>query len=130
MVKKNVLYLIVALILTIGIVCYIIFSGNNNYNTFVSLKIISNGETISGQYKVGDEFKCNVLGEEFEIKIDSISDEKVELSSSKYGLCPINEDGTINLKTKVRRFKLFKGKELDLGFQAMDVSRRIVIIWE
>lgn len=134
--KKNVVYLLIALILIIGTVCYILFDskhdngGNDSDNTFVSLKIVNGDEIISDQYKVGDTFQCNLLGEEFEIKIDRISDEKVKLSSSKYGLCPSNEDGTINLNAKVKKFELSKGKELDLRLQATDAGEGIIIIWE
>lgn len=126
--KKYITYIVIALILVIGIIGYIFYNKQNKYS--VDLKIICGEKTISSTYEVGDIFECNLLNDNFEIKIENISNEKVDLSSSDYGLFPVRENGTISLVDKVKTFELYKGKELNLALQATDVSERITIIWE
>ena len=61
-------------------------------------------------FKEGDTFECELLGNNFTIKIEDISDKKIKLSSSKYGLFPIRENGSISLIDKVKNFELSKGE--------------------
>ncbi|MBO5478950.1 MAG: hypothetical protein J6A04_04505 [Clostridia bacterium] len=126
--KKYIVYIVIALIFVIGIASYIFF--NNKKQSSVYLKIICGEETISSTYKENDKFECNILGNNFEIKIEDISNKKIELSSSTYGLFPRREDGSISLVDKVKNFELYKGEKLILALQATDVSADIVIVWE
>ena len=126
--NKYIVYIVLTLILVIGIVSYIFL--NNQNDSSVYLKIISDEETISRMYKEGDTFECNLLGNKFKIKIEDISDKKIKLSSSEYGLFPRREDASISLIDKVKNFELNKGKQLVLALQATDVSEEITIIWE
>lgn len=126
--KKYVIYIVIASILIIGLACYIFM--NNPQKASAYLKITCDEETISSTYKEGDTFKCTLLGDNYEIKINNISDKKINLSSSNYGLFPIREDGSISLVDKVKKFVLYKGEILVLGLQAVDTSAKITILWE
>lgn len=126
--NKYILYILITLFLVIGIVSYIFLNSKNDSSAY--LKIICDEETISKTYKEGDTFECELLGNNFTIKIEDISDKKIKLSSSKYGLFPIRENGSISLIDKVKNFELSKGEKLVLALQATDISADITIIWE
>lgn len=125
--KKNIIIIIVSFII-LGITCCLFLKNQNNSSVY--LKITCDGKDVSAMYKKGDVFNCSLLGSDYKIKIDNISDKKIFLSSSDYGLFPIREDGTISLIEKVKKFELNKGKKLILGMQTTDITKDITIIWE
>lgn len=63
-------------------------------------------------------------------KIDNIGENKINLSSSTYGLFPSREDGSISLIDDVKQFEFYKGKPLVLGLQVTDASYDITIVWK
>lgn len=126
--KKYIIYIVIILICFIGIVSYIFLNNQKKYSVY--LKVICGEEIISNTYKKDNTFECNILGNNFQIKIEDISDKKIKLSSSTYGLFPRREDGSISLVDKVKNFELYKGEQLTLALQATDISADIVIIWE
>lgn len=85
---------------------------------------------MANNYKVGDTFECDLLGDNYKIKIVNISKNKIKLESSKYGLYPKRENDTISLTDKVKKFELYKDKELVLSTQTTDYSSNITINWK
>ena len=126
--KKYIVYIIVVLLFLIGIATYIFL--NNQKKSSVYLKIVCDDKTISETYKKGSKFECNLLGNNFEIKIEDINNKKIKITSSTYGLFPRREDGSISLIDKINEFELHKGEKLTLALQATDVYKDIVIIWQ
>ena len=125
--KRNIIVVIaIVAVILIGIICCFIFK---NSSKEVVLEIHCGDINTSNTYKEKDSFKCKLPGEEFEITIKKINKDSVELSSSKYGLYPQREDGTISLIDKVDSFKLEKNNELILAYQATDTSENISITW-
>ena len=126
--KKYVMYIIVALIFVIGMVSF--FFLNVKDDSSVYLDINCNGDILSDEYKEKDVFECKLGGDTFRIKVEDISNKKIKLSSSDYGLFPMREDGTISLIDKVKKFELNIGEELVLVLQATDTSDNITIVWK
>lgn len=124
--KKYIVYIIVALLFLIA--TYIFFY--NQKKSYVHLKIVCGDKTISGTYKKDSKLECNLLGNDFEIKIEDINNKKIKLTSSTYGLFPRREDGSISLIDKINEFELHKGEKLTLALQTTDVYKDIVIIWQ
>lgn len=128
--KKVLLIIIPVFIAFIGVCCYLLFNSSNNKEG-INLEIDCNGDVAaSTSYKVGDTFTCKLLGEDFKIKIKSVSEDKIVLKANNYGLYPRRENGSISLMDKVDEFELTKGKELVLGLQATDVSSNLKINWK
>ena len=96
----------------------------------VDLKITCDGNDLSGKYKEGDSFECNIVGETYVITVKSISNDIVKLKCDKDGLYPERDEGTISLLDKIRDFELTKGKKLVLRPQVTDVSSSIEIYWK
>ena len=130
--NKKVLSCLIVLVVIIFLgVFFLVFADKGNgSNKRINLEIDCNGKDLSGEYKKGDSFKCELLGEEFVIEIKKVSGDAALLKVDKYGLSKVTEKGTISLMEKVDEFELKKDKELVLGLQATDVSADIKINWK
>lgn len=125
--SKKTIIIVISVLLVLGIAGVLLFcSGEDKEAT---LKVDCNGKNLSGTYHKGDTIECELLGEKYEIKIKSISSDKIKLQANDYGLTPV-KDGKIDLNTKVKDFELVKGTILHLNVQATDTSSSISFDWE
>lgn len=135
--NKKIIYVVITIVVIIGLILgwKLLKPSITSESVYIKpesvyLKIDCDGKDISDTYKIGDTFKCELLGKEFTIKIKNISDKKIVLKSTSYDLYPKRSNGTISLIDEVNTFNLEKNKKLILVLQATDVSSDISIIWK
>ena len=130
--NKKVLSCLIVLVVIIFLgVFFLVFADKGNgSNKKINLSIDCDGIDVSGEYKKGDSFKCELLGDEFIITIKKVSGDSALLKANQYGLFPKRKDGTISLIDNVDEFELKKDKELVLAYQATDTNNEIVINWK
>jgi hypothetical protein len=145
--EKKQIALIGFAIAIIGAVFLVIFSGKIEKDA-VTLKIDCNGKDLSGTYKKGESFTCNLLDTDYKLSVDKITDEKVilksdggltpvieksEMATSALGIEPVKlgdikemvgaetTTSTIDLSKEYKEFVVNKGATLNLTIQATDV---------
>ncbi len=115
---KKVLILIIFIFLLVG-------CGKED----VKLKVDCNDEVSEQTYKLGDVITCTLLGDDYDLEIKSITNGSVTFEASRDGLVVPNEDGTINMTRKSRKFVLKKDRKLELAMQVTDAHGMINIEW-
>ena len=78
--------------------------------------------------KEGNSFSCFILDKEYVFKIKSINKDEIVVTTSKYGLTKVKDDG-INLKSKEKEFIIEKNKKVELSTQLMDYNESVIIEW-
>lgn len=78
--------------------------------------------------KKGNSFSCFILDKEYDFKIKSINKDNIVVTTSKYGLTKVKENG-INLKSKEKEFIIEKNKKVELSTQLMDHNESVIIEW-
>jgi len=78
--------------------------------------------------KKGNSFSCFILDKEYDFKIKSINKDDIVVTTSKYGLTKVKDDG-INLKSKEKEFIIEKNKKVELSTQLMDHNESVIIEW-
>ena len=78
--------------------------------------------------KEGNSFSCFILDKEYVFKIKSINKDDIVVTTSKYGLTKVKDDG-INLKSKEKEFIIEKNKKVELSTQLMDHNESVIIEW-
>jgi transcriptional regulator with XRE-family HTH domain len=78
--------------------------------------------------KKGNSFSCFILDKEYDFKIKSINKDDIVVTTSKYGLTKVKDDG-INLKSKEKEFIIGKNKKVELSTQLMDHNESVIIEW-
>lgn len=69
--------------------------------------------------KKGNSFSCFILDKEYDFKIKSINKDNIVITTSKYGLTKVKNDG-IDLKSKEKEFIIEKNKKVELSTQLMN----------
>ena len=78
--------------------------------------------------KKGNSFSCFILDKEYDFKIKSINKDDIVVTTSKYGLTKVKDDG-IDLKSKEKEFIIEKNKKVELSTQLMDHNESVIIEW-
>ena len=78
--------------------------------------------------KNGNTFSCFILDDEYIFKIKSINKDNIVITTSKYGLTKVKEDG-IDLKSKEKEFIIEKNKKVELSTQLMNHNESVIIEW-
>ena len=78
--------------------------------------------------KKGNSFSCFILDKEYVFKIKSINKDDIVVTTSKYGLTKVKDDG-IDLKSKEKEFIIEKNKKVELSTQLMDHNESVIIEW-
>jgi transcriptional regulator with XRE-family HTH domain len=78
--------------------------------------------------KKGNSFSCFILDKEYNFKIKSINKDDIVVTTSKYGLTKVKDDG-IDLKSKEKEFIIEKNKKVELSTQLMDHNESVIIEW-
>ena len=78
--------------------------------------------------KEGNSFSCFILDKEYVFKIKSINKDEIVVTTSKYGLTKVKDDG-IDFKSKEKEFIIEKNKRVDLSTQLMDHNESVIIEW-
>jgi hypothetical protein len=78
--------------------------------------------------KKGNSFSCFILDKEYVFKIKSINKDNIVVTTSKYGLTKVKDDG-INLKSREKEFIIEKNKKVELSTQLMDHNESVIIEW-
>ena len=78
--------------------------------------------------KKGNSFSCFILDKEYDFKIKSINKDDIVVTTSKYGLAKVKDDG-INLKSKEKEFIIEKNKKVKLSTQLTDHNETVIIEW-
>ena len=78
--------------------------------------------------KKGNTFSCFILDKEYDFKIKSINKDNIVVTTSKYGLTKVKDDG-INLKSKEKEFMIEKNKKVELSTQLTNHNESVIIEW-
>ena len=78
--------------------------------------------------KKGNSFSCFILGDEYTFKIKSINKDDIVLTTSKYGLTKVKDEG-IDFKSKEKEFIIEKNKKVELSTQLTDHNESVIIEW-
>ena len=78
--------------------------------------------------KKGNSFSCFILNKEYDFKIKSINKDDIVVTTSKYGLTKVKDDG-IDLKSREKEFIIEKNKKVELSTQLMDHNELVIIEW-
>ena len=87
-----------------------------------------NDNTFRTTLKEGNSFSCFVLDKEYVFKIKSINKDDIVVTTSKYGLTKVKDDG-IDFKSKEKEFIIEKNKKVELSTQLMDHNESVIIEW-
>ena len=78
--------------------------------------------------KKGNSFSCFILDDEYTFKIKSINKDDIVVTTSKYGLTKVKDDG-IDFKSKEKEFIIEKNKKVELSTQLTDHNESVIIEW-
>lgn len=78
----------------------------------------------------GNSFSCNILSTNYNFVISSVKKDKIIIATEYYGLTKVQEDGSINLSSRDRRFEIKKGQKTELTTQTMDYNESIIFDWK
>jgi hypothetical protein len=78
--------------------------------------------------KKGNSFSCFILDKEYDFKIKSINKDNIVVTTSKYGLTKVKDDG-IDLKSREKEFIIEKNKKVELSTQLTDHNESVIIEW-
>lgn len=78
--------------------------------------------------KKGNSFSCFILDDEYTFKIKSINKDNIVLTTSKYGLTKVKDEG-IDFKSKEKEFIIEKNKKVELSTQLTDHNESVIIEW-
>ena len=87
-----------------------------------------NDNTFRTTLKEGNSFSCFILDKEYVFKIKSINKDDIVVTTSKYGLTKVKDDG-IDFKSKKKEFIIEKNKKVELSTQLMDHNESVIIEW-
>ncbi len=87
-----------------------------------------NDNTFRTTLKEGNSFSCFILDKEYVFKIKSINKDDIVVTTSKYGLTKVKDDG-IDFKSKEKEFIIEKNKKVELSTQLMDHNESVIIEW-
>ena len=87
-----------------------------------------NDNTFRTTLKEGNSFSCFILDKEYVFKIKSINKDDIVVTTSKYGLTKVKDDG-IDLKSKEKEFIIEKNKKVELSTQLNDNNESVIIEW-
>ena len=87
-----------------------------------------NDNTFRTTLKEGNSFSCFILDKEYVFKIKSINKDDIVVTTSKYGLTKVKDDG-IDFKSKEKEFIIEKNKKVELSTQLMDHNESVIIAW-
>ena len=111
------------------LILMVLFLAGCNKKESVNLKVKCEEDIIEETYKVGDTISCSLLGDNYDLDVTKITNNEVEVESKRDGLVEPNENGTINMTKKVRKFIAKNGKKLVLALQVTDAGNIIEIEW-
>lgn len=87
-----------------------------------------NDNTFRTTLKEGNSFSCFILDKEYVFKIKSINKDDIVVTTSKYGLTKVKDDG-IDFKSKEKEFIIEKNKKVELSTQLMNHNESVIIEW-
>ena len=94
------------------------------------LLINCDSEEMTVDVKKNGSFECKLLGKTYKFEITKITDKKITIETSEYGLAQASDEGSIDLLAKEKEFTITDGKETIIEPQATDVFSMLIINWK